>query len=341
VRVVNQLLPLVVIPYLARVLGPTGWGLVAFAQAFAVYGIVTVEYGFEFAGTRAVAQGREQAGRLNELVAGVLGKQLLLAAAASLVAVVIQLLVPAFRDQPLLLWAGLAFAILQGMAPIWYFTGQERIALIAGIDTAAKVLGTALVFWLVRAPFDGWLVLAASAGGLAGLDRRRLHAGPAPDPAGQAEPRPGRAHAQARREDVPDADRGHDEHRGQCLSARRAGGAAAGRVLRRRRKVLPAGRLAAAAGQRRPAAAPVAPDRPQSRPGEGAGRPHDPADGRGRARLRAGDRHRRPWLVDLFYGPQHGAAVAVMRVMALIVPLIVLNAAWSASGWLPRASTGR
>ncbi|HEX3208536.1 MAG TPA: oligosaccharide flippase family protein, partial [Geminicoccaceae bacterium] len=79
VRAVNQLLPLVVIPYLARVLGPTGWGLVAFAQAFAMYGIVTVEYGFEFAGTRAVAQGRAEANRLDELVAGMFGTQLLLA----------------------------------------------------------------------------------------------------------------------------------------------------------------------------------------------------------------------------------------------------------------------
>ena len=73
VRAANQLLPLIVIPYLARVLGPSGWGLVAFAQAFAMYGIITVEYGFEFSGTRAVARDRGQASRMSELVAGILG----------------------------------------------------------------------------------------------------------------------------------------------------------------------------------------------------------------------------------------------------------------------------
>ena len=50
VRLVDQLLPILVIPFLARVLGAEGWGLVAAAQALAVYGIVTVEYGFELAG---------------------------------------------------------------------------------------------------------------------------------------------------------------------------------------------------------------------------------------------------------------------------------------------------
>ena len=40
-----------------------------------------------------------------------------------------------------------------------------------------------------------------------------------------------------------------------------------------------------------------------------------------------------PWLVGLFSGPDYGAAVAVMRIMALIVPLVVLNAALI-SQWL-------
>jgi polysaccharide transporter, PST family len=165
VRAVEQLLPLVVLPYLARTLGAEGWGLFAMAQAFAIYGIVTVEFGFGFSGTRAVARARDQQGRLAELLTGICVAQLLLAAVVVLVAVLARLLVPAFHDQPLLLWAGLAFAILQGLLPLWYFTGQERIPLIAGIGVAAKALATVAIFALVRGPDDGWLVLACYAGG--------------------------------------------------------------------------------------------------------------------------------------------------------------------------------
>jgi PST family polysaccharide transporter len=333
VRVVNQLLPLVVIPYLARVLGPTGWGLVAFAQAFAVYGIVTVEYGFEFAGTRAVAQGREQAGRLNELVAGVLGTQLLLASIVTLAAVGIQLLVPAFRDQPLLLWAGLAFAIVQGMAPIWYFTGQERIAVIAGIDTGAKVLGTLLVFWLVRTPADGWLVLAASAGA-------SLVSTGAAYTLVLRQTRPGR----------PSLDLIVRTLRlGASMFLMRiavmmstAGNAFLLGVL-----VAPQQVAFFVAGEKfcRPAAWLLQPVNVALLPRLSHLIGHSPD----RAKALAGLTILlmalvglgfglaigivAPWLVDLFYGPQYGAAVAVMRVMALIVPLIVLNAAL-VSQWL-------
>ena len=100
VRAVDQLLPIVVIPFLARVLGADGWGLVAGAQALAMYGIITVEYGFEFAGTRAVARDRDDPGRLAELISGIFATQLLLAGAIALAAVVVRWTVPEFQQTP-------------------------------------------------------------------------------------------------------------------------------------------------------------------------------------------------------------------------------------------------
>jgi PST family polysaccharide transporter len=165
VRLVDQLLPIVAIPFLARVLGADGWGLLASAQALAMYGILTVEYGFELAGTRAVAQSRDQEGRLAELVTGILATQLLLAVMIGLAVIVARFTIAEFQGQPLMLWAALAFAVLQGFYPLWYFTGQERIPLIATIGVIAKLLATIALFVLVRGPEDGWLALACYAGG--------------------------------------------------------------------------------------------------------------------------------------------------------------------------------
>ncbi len=333
VQVVNQLLPLAVIPYLARVLGPTGWGLVAFAQAFAMYGIVTVEYGFEFAGTRAVAQGRHQPGRLAELVAGALGTQLLLGGVVSLAAVLVQLLVPAFGDQPLLLWAGLAFAVLQGIAPVWYFTGQERITLIASIDTGAKLLGAAAVLLLVRGPADGWLVLAASAGaslvstGVAyalvlrevrpakpsfGLIERTLKLG---------------ASMFLMRISVLMQSAGNAFLLGLLVAPQQVAFFVAGEKLCRPAawllqpiNVALMPRLSQLVGQ--------SPDQAKALAGLSILLMATVGLGLGVVIGVAA-----PWLVGLLFGPQYGAAVAVMRTLAPIVPLIVLNAALI-SQWL-------
>jgi polysaccharide transporter, PST family len=321
VRAVNQLLPLVVIPYLARVLGPTGWGLVAFAQAFAMYGIVTVEYGFEYAGTRAVAQGRAQANRLNELVAGMLGTQFLLAGAVTLAAVAIQMLVPAFREQPLLLWAGLAFAVFQGIAPFWYFTGQERIALIAVIDTGAKLIGTA------------WLVLAASAGA-------SLISTGAAYALVLRQTRPGRLSLELI---------GRTLRLGASMFLMRISVMmhTAGNVFLLGLLVAPQQVAFFAAGEKlcRPVAWLLQPINVALLPRLSHLVSHSPDQAKALAGLSIllmalvglgfggvlGIAA--PWLLGLMFGPQYGDAVAVMRVMALIVPLVVLNAAL-VSQWL-------
>ena len=164
VRLVDQLLPILVIPFLARVLGAEGWGLLAATQALAVYGIVTVEYGFELVGPRAVAQSRDDPGRLGELITGILATQLLLAGALLLAVGVIGLKVAMYQAQPALLWTAFAFAILQGISPLWFFIGEERIPLIASIGVGAKIGAALVIFTLVRGPEDSWIVLAAYAG---------------------------------------------------------------------------------------------------------------------------------------------------------------------------------
>ncbi len=163
VQITNRLLPFIVIPFLSRVLDPTGFGLYAFAQAFAVYLVIVVEYGFELAGARAVARRREEPHRIGELVGGALTVQLLLALVVALIALGMRFAVPEFRMAPALLWAALAFAVLQGFNPVWYFVGQERVPVIAVIDTGAKILATVLIFVLVRTPDDAWKALAAYA----------------------------------------------------------------------------------------------------------------------------------------------------------------------------------
>jgi len=160
VRVVNQLVPLATIPYLARVLGPAEWGLVAVAQAFAMYGIISVQYGFDLSGVREVARQRHDSKRLGELWGGILACQLSLALVVIVVAGLAYRLVPAFLDDPRLLVAALVFAIIQGTHLHWFFTGLERIPLLAAIDLPTKIGGLIAIFLIIDGPGDGWKVLA-------------------------------------------------------------------------------------------------------------------------------------------------------------------------------------
>ncbi len=78
VQAANYLFPLITLPYLARVLGPEGFGKLALAQALALYLYAFLEYGYQFTATREVARNREDRAELGKIAAGVLHARLLL-----------------------------------------------------------------------------------------------------------------------------------------------------------------------------------------------------------------------------------------------------------------------
>lgn len=160
VQAANFLLPLATIPYLTRTLKPVAWGRFCFAQAFAQYLILLIEYGFIFSATRQVAQCRDRPRELSDLVAGVMGAKTLLACVALAPTLVLWWFNPVFRAYPWSLWMAFLYAVLFAFHPLWFFQGIERIRVIATLDVFAKSVTTLGVFLIVRHPADTWKVLA-------------------------------------------------------------------------------------------------------------------------------------------------------------------------------------
>jgi PST family polysaccharide transporter len=155
----NYFIPLLVIPYLTRVLGAAAWGLVAFTQAFGVYIGVVVEFGFFLSANREVARCREDRNKLGEILASVLGARVLLCLACLGPALLAGILVPIFRDHRDLFLAGFFWGLVQGFSMSWFFQGLERMRLVAALETPSQFLGIIAIFLFVRRPQDAWLVL--------------------------------------------------------------------------------------------------------------------------------------------------------------------------------------
>lgn len=163
----SYVVPLITVPYLAWVLGPAGWGLIALAQSFAAYLILLVEFGFNFSATREISIHRHDAGKRAEILAGVLGAKLLLAAVAVAAALALRDRIELFRLHPDVFAAGLCWGVAQAFSMSWYFLGMERMRLVAGLDIGARLAATAALFVFVRSPQDAWRALALQAAGAA------------------------------------------------------------------------------------------------------------------------------------------------------------------------------
>lgn len=160
--------PLVTLPYVARVLEPSGFGLIIFAQGFAVVLVVFITWGMGLTGSRSTAANRTDADALSEVVRRVRGGQLLLMMASAVVAVGVLVLVPIMRDHPEFLVLAWVAAAALGLSPNWFFLGLERARVTALIQLSFRAAGAALTFVLVDDPGDAWIVMALFAGSSVG-----------------------------------------------------------------------------------------------------------------------------------------------------------------------------
>ncbi|MBI5083753.1 MAG: oligosaccharide flippase family protein [Acidobacteria bacterium] len=163
-------LPLMVVPHLARVLGPAGWGALASAEAAGRCLSLLVEYGFQLSATRDVAQAGASRMNRRRVVSGVGSAQLGLLAAGGILALLAGRIWPAAA--PLIALA-LVWAACQSLSPSWYLQGVERMGVMAWVEIPPRIAAALAILWFVRTPADAWLALsfqalAAAATALAG-----------------------------------------------------------------------------------------------------------------------------------------------------------------------------
>jgi PST family polysaccharide transporter len=161
VQACTYALPLLTFPYLAHVLGPSGWGVVVFAQAIGDVIASVVEYGFDISASRETSRQRSDPKRLSALISGVLGAKVLLAMVCIAGAVFSRRFTHHVAPSLALFWASTIWGVCQGINMLWFFQGLERMRLASVLEIGGKVLATLSIFLLVHKPEDGWKVMAA------------------------------------------------------------------------------------------------------------------------------------------------------------------------------------
>lgn len=154
VQFANYLAPVIILPYLFRVLGRDRYGLTELARAISVYFMILTDYGFSLSATREISVHRDDPQRVSEVFSSVLLLKFLLVILSAAVLALLLLTVPKFRAE----WVvySLAFGNVIGMwlFPIWLFQGLERMKYIPLLSVTAKTLYIVATLSLIHGPAD-------------------------------------------------------------------------------------------------------------------------------------------------------------------------------------------
>ena len=152
------IVPLIILPYLVRVLGIETFGLLAFATATISFFRGVVEYGFNLSATKEIADNKNNAEKISELFSSVLISKFLLSIFCLLILSILVISFDIFLRNWELFF--ISFLIIFGdlLFPLWFFQGIENMKMITYLQITYKAIFVLLVLLFVNSKDDFLLV---------------------------------------------------------------------------------------------------------------------------------------------------------------------------------------
>lgn len=163
-QVGQYLVPLIVLPYLTRVLGVDGFGQIGFAAAFTMYFVLVVEWGFNLSATRDVSVQRDDKDARSVVFWETLLARVILNIGVLVIIWMLVSQVARLEQLSTLIWLGMLQVLAATLSTAFYYQGIEKMSAMAFINLGIRTLSIPLIFFLVNRPDQVELAFGIQAG---------------------------------------------------------------------------------------------------------------------------------------------------------------------------------
>jgi PST family polysaccharide transporter len=157
-QIITYILPVIILPYLFRVIGPEKFGLIAFAQAFVQYFMILTDYGFNISATKEISLCRDDPAKICRAFSSVMTVKIGLTILSLLALSIIVYFIPKFRNDWLVYALSFGSVVGNTIFPVWFFQGTEKMKHIANLNIIGGIILALLIFLFVRGPQDFLMV---------------------------------------------------------------------------------------------------------------------------------------------------------------------------------------
>jgi PST family polysaccharide transporter len=157
-QAITYVLPVLILPYLFRVIGPEKFGLIAFAQAFVQYFMILTDYGFSISATKEISLCQHDRTEVNKVFSSVMTMKLALALVSLVILGCAVYFIPKFRSDWMVYVFSFGTVLGNTLFPVWFFQGTEKMKYIADLNIGGGILTVLGILLSVHEPRDYLMV---------------------------------------------------------------------------------------------------------------------------------------------------------------------------------------
>lgn len=150
----NYVAPLIVFPYLMKVLGAEKFGYLGFSLSVNQYLMLLVDFGFYLTATKKIALNKDNQKELNNIFSATLWAKIGLLFLSFLILLIIAFLIPKFHIYSTTLLIMFLMVVANTLSFVWFFQGIGKIRTISIINIISKSFILPLTFLFVKTSND-------------------------------------------------------------------------------------------------------------------------------------------------------------------------------------------
>lgn len=153
-KVVNIIVPLIVLPYLIVTVGAENYGEYAFIYSIVFYLLTITQYGFSLSAVKAISRNKGNPYELNKIFNNVISTKLFLFLFTTLIIVATFFILDDNNSKGFILLTTYLIVLGDVLNPIWFFQGIEKMRNITIVNSILKTTYLVLVFVFIKEKGD-------------------------------------------------------------------------------------------------------------------------------------------------------------------------------------------
>ncbi|WP_179344639.1 oligosaccharide flippase family protein [Winogradskyella ursingii] len=153
-QIVNLVLPFVTLPYLARVLGVSNYGVVVMVYSIMQLLFVITDYGFNLSATKEISLFRHNLNRVNTIFSSIMIIKAVLLLITFGILLILIYTIPMIYENKETYIMGFGMVVGQTFTPIWLFQGMEKMKHVTFVNLVSKLTFTLLIFAIIKTEND-------------------------------------------------------------------------------------------------------------------------------------------------------------------------------------------